>query len=563
MWFVLAAWWWLLLCPAHAQRLDTEFEKLVGKQVAWGLVETSGADTDPLLLQWVRGIGAKVSAHAPRKDIPYTFHILGTDISNALAAPGGYIFVTRGLLDAVESDDELASILAHESGHVAKRHATQLVGENLLFLALVGAIKGKKYDDWKTVLGLANVLRTLGRSRGMEAQADEEGIAYAAKAGYDPQGLLRFFERIGSGRDEPKRLEQWFATHPSPTQRLQTARKNPLVRRGDPTLRQALARAYQERGLPGASKAVLRGDDPLRLPAARPLLVSPAIANERRALSAQTETIWRQLAAARKTQRLASPLQQILLVNAQPDDYRWLYLALRAYAIEANVEEVYERTARVLRTARPTHDALAAYADGPPGTSATVNASLGRGEVRRALDTVRGAPQPLGRASRAALAVLADLNNRFYHPRGNAAWVRYGTLEGLLRYAESELGRASKASGQAWRLVSLARVRRYEARLDELVPVEDVERRTQWADLLTRRLGGVRAGDPTRTTGAATVSAALAVELGKTNAEVSFGRGDAPWANWVVEKNGIPENIATVLRLLTLDLEREVAPDTG
>src|SRR5690242_9300073 len=100
-----------LLTPAHAASVDTEVEKFLGKQVAWGLQESSGVDTDPLLLNWVRGIGAKVSAPAPRKDVTYSFAILGTDAANAIAAPGGYIFVTRGMLDYVESDDELASVL--------------------------------------------------------------------------------------------------------------------------------------------------------------------------------------------------------------------------------------------------------------------------------------------------------------------------------------------------------------------------------------------------------------------------------------------------------------------
>jgi hypothetical protein len=156
-------------------------------------------------------------------------------------------------------------------------------------------------------------------------------------------------------------------------------------------------------------------------------------------------------------------------------------------------------------------------------------------------------------------AVLADLNNPLYRPRGGAAWARYGALEGLLRYAESELARADRASGQAWRLLSLARVRRYEARLSELAPAADPERRTLWADLLRRRLGrsaDAGADDPA---GAATVQTALAVELRQSPEAVAAGRGDTPWADWIVRRDGIPENIATAMRLLTLEMERETA----
>ena len=135
---------------ARAGRLDTEIEKALGKVAAYALEDANGADTDPLLLNWVRTIGARVSAPAPRRDVPYRFGILGSETSNALAAPGGYIFVTRGLLDFVESDDELAAVLAHEAGHVSRRHATQQIGGNLLFLALVSQVRGRHADEIKT-----------------------------------------------------------------------------------------------------------------------------------------------------------------------------------------------------------------------------------------------------------------------------------------------------------------------------------------------------------------------------------------------------------------------------
>lgn len=541
--------------PARAARPDTELEKLVGKPAAWGLITASGADTDPLLLGWVRRIGQSVSAQAPRRDIPYTFTILGTDTANALAAPGGYIFVTRGLLDTIESDDELAAILAHEAGHVSKRHALQQIESSLLFLLLLQSAGGRLPDQARTLLVVANVLRTLHKSREMERQADGEGIAYAAAAGYDPGGLVHFFERLSAGRDEPSRLLSYFATHPSPRRRLEEARQNPRVRRDDPASRELLAQSFAARGLAGAARTVRRGGDPLRTP----LSPRPAASNneERRSLARRAEEVRRGLIAPYRTQRVGSGLQQLLLINSQPTDLRWVVLALRAYAVETDVEDIYERALRVARTALPTYDGLTEYA----GDDFLVNFSAGRGEVRAALERLGGAPAPLRRASQAALAVLADLNNPLYHPTGTGAWVRYGTLEGLLRYAESELARAARASGTAWRLLSLARIRRYEAQLSALIPPDDPARRGLWADLLARRLGttAMPMATPEGPAGPATVRVALAVELGESVEAAGAHRPPpTPWADWVLERKGIPENIATMMRLLTLELEREI-----
>lgn len=543
-----------------ADSLETSLEKLLGKQVAWALTQNSGADIDPLLANWVRRVGGEVSGRAPRRDVKYTFGILGTDVANAVAAPGGYIFVTRGLLDYIESDDELASILAHESGHVSKRHAAQQVGGQLVFLALLSTIRGKNADQIRTTAQVYNVLRTLAKSREMEAQADEEALRYASSAGYDPNGLVRFFTRLQTGSKDPSWLERYFDTHPSPRRRVESALLSPLVTFSDRAARERTAAGYERRGLRALAQVVREGKgDPLAVPSPAPVSLPPFVADDRKATLGRLEETRKGLAGTLQAQRTSGALQQVLLVNSRPGDYRWLYVAARAYALQTDIDDLYARTARVLRTAAPTFDGLARYASRPAGDPVGVDAAIGRAEVRRAAERLGGAPTPLARAAKATLAVLADLNNPLYHPRGSAAWVRYGTLEGLLRYAESELGRADKASGQAWRLLSLARIRRYQARLGELAPEGDANRRALWSDLAARRLGSSGVMDARGPAGEVTALVALAVETNKSAAAVAAGRGDTPWADWILEKNGIPENIATAMRLLTLDLERETA----
>jgi Zn-dependent protease with chaperone function len=554
---LLLALCFTLTIVVRADSIETKIEKTIGKEVSFALRASQGVDEDPLLAAWVSRVGATVSQASPRQDVPYTFTILGSDVANALAAPGGSIFVTRGLLDTIESDDELAAILAHETGHVAKHHAMQQIKENALFVALLLAVGDDQNKNLVKAAIFVNILRTLQKSREMEAQADEVGLKYAYLAGYDSGGLVHFFD--GFDLRHRSQLEQYFATHPEPVKRLADARKSPYVQLVDPAMRDAEARGFEERGLSRAARVVRRGGDPLvppPLPPPAPL--TRDLADQRKQIYDAAESIRKGLGPTYRTQQFGNILQTILLVNGQTD-LRWLYIAAHAYAVQARVDDIFARTLRVARAAPATYDALVDYAGRPADDPAAVESSLGRVEVQRALARVKGADTPIRRAATAVATVLVDLNNRFYRPRGDATWLRYGALEGLLQYAESELARADKMSGQGWRILSVARVRRYQLRLNDLVPEADASRRAQWYDLASRRLGVTFPNDGP--TGDATVRAALALEVGAAPAELAGQRGNTPWANFILDKKGVPENVATVMRLLTLDLERETADE--
>ena len=540
---------------ANASDPGTELEKAIGPLIARSLQDTSGVDTDPLLLRWVETVGAKVSAPSPRRDIPYTFRILRTDVENAVTLPGGTIFVTRGLLDGVDSDEELAGVLAHESAHVAKRHALQQIEGNAVYLGLLTAIQGRKYNTLRTTAYFYNLLRTLQKSRESEWEADEYGIQFAAAAGYDPNGLVHFFEAIGP--DNSSRLEQYFQTHPTPQQRIADARKSELITRPTPALREEAARGYVARGLLGEAEIVRQGGDSLTLPPLPTVpLLPPYLARDRREVGQEAQAVQTALNPTFQARKIGSRLQTLLLINNEPGDVRWLYELARVYAVQSQIDDLTARVARVARVAPPTWDALVRYQSAAtPGDPSAIEGSLGRGETRRALERVRGASKPIARAARAVDVVLAELNDRFWRPDGALGWVRFAVLEATLRYAESELARADRWSGQAWRLLSLARIRRYQLRLTELAPENDAPRRALWADLAQRRFG---VAFPTRgLTGNATVRAAFAVETGQSASKIEAERGDVTWADWTLKK-GTPENVATAMRLLTLDMEREV-----
>ncbi|MDX1934190.1 MAG: M48 family metalloprotease [Capsulimonadales bacterium] len=538
--------------PVGSRDIDLEIERFLGAQVASAFKDSAGVDNDPLLADWVNEIGRQVSAQSPRRNVPYSFTILGTDVANAFAGPAGYIFVTRGMLDTIDSDDELAAILAHETAHVTKRHAIQQVGGNLLVFALLASLRGERYRGVRTFASLANVVRTLAKSREMEHQADDLGLVYCWKAGYDPGGLARFFE----GYDLRGRslLAEYFDTHPAPARRLAFVRESKYVRREDLALRETTAQGLEARSLPNAARKARAARDPLALPATPSPAIPSYLENERREIGAQAAELRRRLMKGYRAQDLGATLKQVLLINNQ-GDFRWLYVSARAYAIQARVEDIFARSLRVADTVPGIYDALAVYADGPAAAPATIDSSLGRTNLRSALRRTEGAVAPIERASRAVTTVLADLNNRFLRLDNEQTWLRYAALEGLLRYAESELSRADRAAGIGWRQVSLARIRRYQHWLNENLPEDRPERRELWTRLTIRRFGAwfPNAGPA----GDATVRAALAIEKRKSASEAEEGRGETLWADWVLQQKGIPENIATALRLLILDLQRE------
>ena len=107
--------------------ISAEEEQELGAQEAEKVKQSMGLIDDPEILAYVKAVGRRLAEHSPRKDVDYTFHIVDMEVPNAFALPGGYVYVSRGLLVLVNSEDELAGVMGHEIGHVAGRHAVQRV----------------------------------------------------------------------------------------------------------------------------------------------------------------------------------------------------------------------------------------------------------------------------------------------------------------------------------------------------------------------------------------------------------------------------------------------------
>jgi predicted Zn-dependent protease len=205
-------------------------ELALGRQTHQQVIEEFGIyDEKPELTAMVQRIGRKVAAVSDRPDLPWTFTILDTPMVNAMALPGGYIYVTRGILNRMNSEDELAGVIAHEVSHVAARHSAQRMSQAQL--AQIGLVLGSVLagpaatQAYGSLAELGASLLFQRYSRQQETQADLLGTAYMAEAGYNPVGaenMLVSLERLGDGRAAG--IERYFMDHPDPAKRVKDVR---------------------------------------------------------------------------------------------------------------------------------------------------------------------------------------------------------------------------------------------------------------------------------------------------------------------------------------------------
>ena len=209
--------------------ISTEQEVELGKEVSVELEKRYGITQEPKYNDLVQEIGKKIAEVAPRKDVKYEFKVLNTDEVNAMAAPGGFIFVNKGLIDYINFDrDALAFTIGHEVGHVVARHAARMIERELKTEIAIAVIS--KSEKWSKMLSLARDMVFLGYGRDNEYEADYWGVQLAYKSGYDPKGAIRFFQKLlQDEKGKPSKLAVFFSTHPPTQNRL--ARVESQIRR--------------------------------------------------------------------------------------------------------------------------------------------------------------------------------------------------------------------------------------------------------------------------------------------------------------------------------------------
>jgi predicted Zn-dependent protease len=201
----------------------------MGREAAQEAEASIGLVDDAGLQAYVKGVGTKLAATSERPALPWTFGVVDDPTPNAFALPGGFIYVTRGMMSLMDSEAELASVLGHEIGHVTARHAVTMISRQQLTQLGLG-LGGVLFPDIAAAtqaLGAGMQLLFLRYGRDAERQADDLGFAYAHKHDYNMNEMADVFGALqrASELEQQSPLPSWLASHPAPAERVDAARE--------------------------------------------------------------------------------------------------------------------------------------------------------------------------------------------------------------------------------------------------------------------------------------------------------------------------------------------------
>lgn len=200
-----------------------EEENRIGRQISGNLLGAVPLVRDDKLQRYVNLVGQWVAQHSGRKDVTWRFGVLDTEAINAFAAPGGYIFVTKGLYQRLNSEAELAGVLGHEIAHVTQKHHLKVLKQSTLIgeLGKVASSKAQGSDPAiQNLIGNGAEIMARGLDKSAEYEADRVGMVYAARAGYDPWGLPGVLQDLAGLPAGDTRTSLLYKTHPHPADRL-------------------------------------------------------------------------------------------------------------------------------------------------------------------------------------------------------------------------------------------------------------------------------------------------------------------------------------------------------
>lgn len=216
---------------SSSKEVDYDSERTIGESLALEGFQRYGMPLENSEIQkYVNLVGTAVARNSQRPGLPYRFVVVDSPLQNAFSCPGGIIFLSSGLLKTMDSESQLACVLAHEVEHVGHKHALQSI-QRARFFEGVGKItaasmKGKKGQEYESMIGnLQTVLFDKGLDKNMEFEADASGMETAYKSGYDPGGMIEVLEKLKSIEAGSKKAGSWFSTHPPLRQRISRCKK--------------------------------------------------------------------------------------------------------------------------------------------------------------------------------------------------------------------------------------------------------------------------------------------------------------------------------------------------
>jgi predicted Zn-dependent protease len=212
-----------IMLVSEAQEIE------MGRQADAAVAQTIGLYADPVWQRYIQQFGARLAAVSERPNLPWTFRVVDDPSVNAFAIPGGFVYVTRGLLAHLTSEAELASVVGHEIGHVTARHTVAAMSkQQLLGLGLaLGSLANSQVAKYAGAANQALGILYLKFSRDDESQADQLGLRYMRRADFDPRQMpevFRMLDRLSSA-EGGARLPTWLETHPSPANRVAAINK--------------------------------------------------------------------------------------------------------------------------------------------------------------------------------------------------------------------------------------------------------------------------------------------------------------------------------------------------
>jgi predicted Zn-dependent protease len=232
--------------PAPVLAMSTAAEIQLGQSEDQQIVSGSVIETDPLLNAYIQNVAGNLWNQVARKDVPYSVKIIKDDSINSFATMGGFLYVNEGLIDFVQSDDELASVVGHETGHIERRHVitTQSKAEILQILFGLASLFSPLIYNFG---GIAEAGIMAKISREDELQADRYGLQLMSRAGYDPESMVTMMAHLAVLQDDKSDLlTKYLQDHPDPKNRVAHLMGYPELDPKDVTPAQVLVQASSD-----------------------------------------------------------------------------------------------------------------------------------------------------------------------------------------------------------------------------------------------------------------------------------------------------------------------------
>lgn len=203
--------------------ISIEEEWELGRQIEAELAQELPLSSDAVVTGYIRQLGRSIVAQTPMANLEWRFHVVESEDINAFNAPGGLVYVNTGLITEAGDVSELIAVIGHEVGHGVARHGTQRISQQYGLAVLAGVVLGQDPGVLREIVASIVAAGAMAQfSQQDEFEADDMGIRFTADAGFHPDGMVRFLERLLALRDSrPGTVERIFASHPPTRARIE------------------------------------------------------------------------------------------------------------------------------------------------------------------------------------------------------------------------------------------------------------------------------------------------------------------------------------------------------